>query len=300
MAGSGNGVVIPVSAVVQNWHQQLAEMQKAVKPIKVDTQLGKGAERDLERITAMIDKVERRGDIRVTNESGLNRWIDEQNQINQAILQFGENLQRVQISDIMPEHLTAQTREFVDELATLKSELDDVSNTNFTKMLENLDSKSSLSKVFERLQITDFKNMGLNEVMDLLNTTFDEASQKSEAFLERYKEIEQTIASSTATKKTLEASQLLQLPDIATAANQIKTELENAFSSIKIDKLESLKYSVETQLKEITGVSEEQRQNVQKALNDLVSAETIQQQEARLADLRTILQSVSNLSCANA
>jgi len=51
--------------------------------------------------------------------------------------------------------------------------------------------------------------MGLNEVMDLLNTTFDEASQKSEAFLERYKEIEQAIASSTATKKTLEASQLL-------------------------------------------------------------------------------------------
>ena len=275
-AGHGGGVVIPISVQIKNWREQLAELQSSIKPIKVDTKIGKEAQHEIEQLARMIENVSKTMNIRVTTDSGITKFEDRAQEINRLFQQAGATIQKVTLDDLVPEYVAGRVKDIVADIEKVKTAMSEDVGKQFSDMLKNLDPKSALGKFFDKNNIQDFKDLTLEQTFEHITAAIEASTNAAESFREKIADNKTIISEqSKEVSKFEEIQAAMSKMDFGAVLNQVRTQFSNL--NVKIPFTENIQTMVEkirANLGEAQNITAEAREKILADLQALGDAKT--------------------------
>ena len=243
---------VSFKAKIEGYESQINAIKKQLENIGENTKIGTGIRKQLNSVIRDVDKLGNHMNQRFTSDSQIIKTYDALNNIDKAILNIGEDLQKVNPQDLDMSKLDAQMKQMVEEFQALQNQLESNMSGGFNQIIEKWmgNANGKFKSLMERLKIDpselNYENFSqvFANAAEQIKTHIAELDEQIKNYKAQIKDLEQSskaidLKLNFSPQDIINKDLLLPTGEITTLAKDKVAELENTLKmylqGIKID-----------------------------------------------------------------
>ena len=280
MAGS-QGIIVPIQAKIEGWQEQVKNIQNAMKNLRIDSGLTKSLNKDLQQVQSIINNLGKNLNQRLTSDSQITAFTDKMRQVELLFNTIGQSMSQINFADLNVDYITTNFKDLLNQIDEAKSAL----STGFDESFqEAITGSNRLQAIFSKLKI-DPKGMNVDELKETLANTAESLEKDLAAANRELDELYKKQAQVKAESKSIKESTLYKT-NAQDIASTLTFGLEGKASKVNQSAVEDYVNKIISALDSMGPKVQAKRAEIEEALKNLLSAQTVEEVNARVDKLR--------------
>ena len=291
---SSQGIVVSIQAKIEGWQAQIKEIQNAMKNLKFGSDLSKNLQKELSQVESLVNNLGKNISQRLTSDSQITSFTDKMKSVEEMFNNIGRSMSNVKFEDLNVEYITNNFKELLTQIEQAKTELSQGFESSFKEAIQG---SERLQNLFSRLKI-DPKNMNVDELKTALASTTETLTKE---LAEANKELDELYKKQQAIKQSSTEIQNSGLYKLNTKdiGQTLMYGAQGPQKEINHEAVEKYVNDMTSKLDTMGAKVQAKRAEIDEALKNILTADTVETVSERVDKLRTILEGTGELGTFN-